>query len=147
MLSAQQYAGNSGDSSCIIPSRSTLASTLAAATEEQRRSALIMVRTGGQTGAPSISWNSPSPLRVGQPVVVAVEQDHVGYGGQLGQGAATGRAERSEHPDRVDLVRAGVADRPGRGPAADPRHQPLAHVRGQQLGVADARRAPYRHRH
>ena len=65
----------------------------------------------------------PVALRVGQPVVVAVQEHQVGYGGQLGQGAPPRRAQRRHDADRVDLVRAGVPDGLGRRPAADPRHQ------------------------
>ena len=95
----------------------------------------------------------PVAVRVGQPVVVAVEQDQVGYGGQLGQRAPPGRAQRGHDADRVDLVRAGVARRrtPGpsagsRAPAARGRAAPAAWSRGRPAARCRPRRPRGRRR-
>ena len=119
----------------MIRSRSTLASTLAAATDEHFRSALIIVVTGGVDGqldrAEPARRSGPRPragrarrgVRArgrppGEPVVVAVE-DHAGRARtrQLGQRAAAGQPQRGHDADRVDLVGLGVADGVGAGPA------------------------------
>ena len=60
MLTSQPYAGCSDASATMIASRVVLASTLAAATDEQVMSALIRTVTGGGCSQESRSLTEPS---------------------------------------------------------------------------------------
>ena len=74
----------------MMRSRVTLASTLAAATDEHLRSALIIVVTGGVATPVLVGEGEQADvLRRGEPVVVAVEDDEVGSDAGRGRGRGT----------------------------------------------------------
>lgn len=83
------------------------------------------------------------PVRLGEPVVVAVQQDQRGY--QPRSRGAVERAPRSKaepghDPVLVDLGRRGMAHAVCRRPAPQPGHEALAGGGRQELGVPHAGR-------
>src|SRR5699024_9624090 len=78
-------------------------------------------------------------LRVGEPVVVAVEDDQVHGQADLRQRAGAREPEGGHDPDPVDLGRLRVPDRVPEGPAPQPRHHGPACGGREQLGVAHPR--------
>ncbi len=114
--------------------------------DEQRISPLIRVRTGteqlpairladevGQREQPEIR-----PWR--QVVVVAVQQDPVRHQRQLADRPLGGQPQRGDDADLIDLGRAGVPDRAVQRPPADPRHQLLPGLWGEQLRIGHPER-------
>ena len=88
--------------------------------------------------------------RAVQPVVRAVQQQALRRQRQLLQRPQAGHPQRDEDPPRVDLVVAGVPDRPRRSPPGEQGVQPLALQRAQPLGVVQpgggaARRRVHHH--